>query len=192
VLRDLAPDALLDTYECERAPHAQAVIELAIEMGKLICVADPSEAVARDEALIAAYDGSLTEVPPFPPITEGVILAGTPFAGELFVQGEVEHRGQRARFDDVFGTGWRLVTLAEPAIDGELESWFAAIGGLTVPVGCGTPPVLDVDGTYRKWFADHGVAAALQRPDFTLFGTAREPAQIPDLLHALRELLQFA
>src|SRR4029078_7770813 len=61
VLRDLAPDSLLDTYELERGPHARAVIELAIEMGKLICVADPEQAAARDQALIAAYDGSLTD-----------------------------------------------------------------------------------------------------------------------------------
>lgn len=196
VLRDLAPDALLDTYRRERAPHTQAVIELAIEMGKLVCAADLTEAAARDEAFIAAYDGSLTEVPPFPPITEGVVLAGSRFAGQLFLQAEVEHRGQRARLDDVLGAGWRLVTLAEPAIDGELESWFAGIGGLTVPVecgaGCGTLSVVDVDGAYRKWFADHGVVAALQRPDFTLFGTASDVAQIPALVHALRDVLQVA
>ena len=41
-------------------------------------------------------DGSLTEVPPFPPIAEGIVLAGSPFAGELFVQAEVEHSGRSA------------------------------------------------------------------------------------------------
>ncbi len=192
VLRDLAPDVLLDTYRSERAPHTQAVIELAIEMGKLVCAADPNEAAARDAALIAAYDGSITEIPPFPPITDGIVLAGSQFAGELFVQAEVEHRGQRARFDDAFGAGWRLVTVAEPVIDGELESWFAGIGGLVVSVGCGTPSVVDVDGAYRKWFAEHGVVAALQRPDFTLFGTVTDVAQITGLLHALRAVLQPA
>jgi hypothetical protein len=190
VLRDLAPDPLLDNYGLERAPHTQAVIELAIEMGKLICVADPGEAAARDEALIAAYNGSLTDVPPFPPITGGIVLAGSPFAGELFVQGEVEHRGRRARFDDAVGAGWRLVTLAETAIDDQLASWFAGIGGLVVPIDGGAGSVIDVDGTYQKWFADHGVAAALQRPDFVLFGTAAEPAQVTALVHALREKLQ--
>jgi hypothetical protein len=192
VLGNLAPDALLDTYRLERAPHTQAVIELAIEMGKLVCTADPNEAAARDEFLIAAYDGSLTEIPPFPPITEGIVLAGSQFAGELFVQAEVEHLGQRARFDDVFGAGWRLVTLAEPVIDDELRSWFAGIGGLIVSIGCGTPAAVDVDGAYGRWFADHGVVAALQRPDFALFGTATDVAQTTGLLHALRDVLQSA
>jgi len=190
VLRNLAPDALLDAYGLERAPHTQAVIELAIEMGKLICVADPGEAAARDEALIAVYDGSLTDVPPFPPITEGIVLAGSPCAGSLFAQAEVEHCGRRARFDDAVGAGWRLVTLVEPSIDDQLAAWFAGIGGLVVPIDSGAGSVIDVDGSYRKWFADHGVVAALQRPDFVVFGAAAEAAEVTALVRALRETLQ--
>jgi hypothetical protein len=190
VVRDLAPDSLLDTYGLERGPHARAVIELAIEMGKLICVADLAEAAARDEALISAYDGSLTDVPPFPPFTEGIVLADSPFAGELFVQGEVELDGRRVRFDDAFGAGWRLVTVGEPAIDVELGDWFAAIGGVIVPFGGTNRPAVDAGGTYGAWFADHGVFAALQRPDFVLFGTARDAAGSADLLRSLRAALQ--
>jgi hypothetical protein len=190
VLRELAPDALLDTYGLERGPHVRAVVELAIEMGKLICVADPAEAAARDEALISAYDGTLTDVPPFPPFTHGIVLAGSPHGGELFVQGEVEQQGRRARFDDAFGAGWQLVTLGEPDIDDELRAWFAGIGGGVVPVGCTGPSAFDADGTYQQWFADHGVVGALQRPDFALFGTAEDEARIADLVRSLRQALQ--
>jgi 2-polyprenyl-6-methoxyphenol hydroxylase-like FAD-dependent oxidoreductase len=192
VLGDLAPEALLDTYAMERSPHAQAVIDLAIDMGKMICVADPAEAAARDEAFFATYDGSLTEIPPFPAITEGIVLPGTPAAGELFLQADVEVDGTRGRFDDVVGAGWRLVTIAEPTLDDEIARWFAAIGGRVVTMGCGSSPVRDVDGAYGKWFADHGVVAALQRPDFALFGTATESARIPTVLHALRDSLRSA
>jgi len=185
VLRGLAPDALLDTYTAERLPHTRAVIELAIEMGKMICTADPAEAAPRDEALLAAYDGSLTEIPPFPPHTEGVVLAGSPGAGELFLQAEVEHPGGRARFDDVVGAGWRLVTVAQPRIDDDLAAWFTAIGGVIVPIA-GDGGIVDVDGAYAAWFAGRGVVAALQRPDFVLFGTAADAEEIPVLLRALR------
>jgi hypothetical protein len=190
VLRELALDALLDTYGLERGPHAQAVIALAIEMGKLICVADPAEAAARDEALISAYDGSLTDVPPFPPFTHGVVLAGSPYAGELFIQGEVEQEGRRVRLDDAIGAGWQLVTLGEPAMDDELGAWFARIGGVVVALGCSSAAAVDVDGTYRKWFADHGVVGALQRPDFVLFGTVEDGAGTADLVRSLRDALQ--
>ena len=38
-----APDALLDTYQLEREPHAQAVIDVAVDFGRLICVLDPAD-----------------------------------------------------------------------------------------------------------------------------------------------------
>ena len=60
VLRDLAPDAPLDAYGIERGSSRRTLIQLAIDMGKLICVADPDEAAARDAAFIAADDGGLT------------------------------------------------------------------------------------------------------------------------------------
>ena len=80
VLRGLAPTRC-STRMVRAWPAHAAVIELAMEMGKLICVADPAEAAARDEALISAYDGGLTDIPPFPPFTAGIVLAGTPHAG---------------------------------------------------------------------------------------------------------------
>ena len=189
VLRNLAPDALLDTYGRERGPHAQAVIELAIEMGKLICVADADAAAARDLSFMSGYDGGLTEVPPFPPFSDGIVLAGSPHAGELFVQGEVEHDGRRLRFDDAFGSGWSLVTLGAPALEPELSDWFAGIGGRVVALGGPGPDATDADGTYGKWFADRGVVAALQRPDFMLFGTAAQLSEVRDLVRSLQAAL---
>ena len=38
-----SPDPLLDTYGPERAPNMQAVIELAIDMGRMVCACDPEE-----------------------------------------------------------------------------------------------------------------------------------------------------
>ncbi|MDQ6785179.1 MAG: hypothetical protein M3063_17455 [Actinomycetota bacterium] len=44
----------------------------------------------------------------------------------------------------------------------------------------------DPDGTYAAWFADHAVAAALQRPDFHLYGTAGDGTGVGALLAHLR------
>ncbi len=49
--------------------------------------------------------------------------------------------------------------------------------------------VVDVDGVYSAWFEAHGVVAALQRPDFAVFGTAQEPGDVDGLLVALRDAL---
>ncbi len=188
VLRGVAPDSLLDTYGPERAPNMQAVIELAIDMGKMICASSPEEVSDRDEMFLAAFAGSLTDIPPFPGINEGVILGGSPQAGELFLQAEVERGGVRARFDDAVGAGWRLVTDGQVAVDRTLAEWFTSIGGAVVAVG-GESGLSDLDGAYARWFAEQGVIAALQRPDFVLFGTAEAPSDVDDLLRALREQL---
>jgi hypothetical protein len=186
VVRGLAPDALLDAYGRERGPHAEAVIELAMGMGKLICVADLDEAAARDEAFVATYDGRVTEVPPFPPITDGVVLGGSPGAGELFIQGRVEGPAGRMRFDDAFGAGFRLITTTEPSVDDDTSAWFASIGGRVVTLGRGDRTAVDADPAYRTWLADHLAVAVLQRPDFAVFGTAATPSDVAPLLRGLR------
>ncbi|MEJ7584279.1 MAG: bifunctional 3-(3-hydroxy-phenyl)propionate/3-hydroxycinnamic acid hydroxylase [Acidimicrobiales bacterium] len=173
VLGGHAPDLLLDTYGEERAANACAVIAFSMVLGKIICVDDLGEAEQRDAAMTAAVpETGLAAVPPLPGIGAG-LLDDTPHAGRLFIQGQVGRDGRRGRFDDIVGTGWRLVGRAghEPVIDAELAAWFAGIGGQIVTVGAGGE-LDDPDGGYATWFADHDVIAALQRPDFYLYGTA--------------------
>jgi hypothetical protein len=121
-----------------------------------------------------------THAPPLPGIETGIIDPGSPHAGTLFVQGSVGGR----LFDDVHGTGWRLVTLGseQAALHPETSRWFASIGGRRVAVS-GDDPV------YGRWFAEHSCAAALQRPDFYLYGTAAGPAEAAGLLDHLRTRL---
>jgi flavoprotein hydroxylase len=46
VLRDRADEGVLDTYPTERVPDVRTVIDFSIELGQVICVADPVEAAA--------------------------------------------------------------------------------------------------------------------------------------------------
>jgi hypothetical protein len=147
-------------------------------------VPDPAEAAARDEAMAAAYEGGTSDAPGLPGIASGIVHAGTPLAGELFPQGIVD--GQL--FDDVYGTGWRLVTLepnARNALDDALLEWFATIGG----------EVIDDAGRAENlatWCAAHDVRWALQRPDFYLFGVARDRSGAEALLADARRQLVLA
>ena len=86
-------------------PGARRAIEFSVDLGKVICVADPDEAAARDEAMAAAVTAELQEAPDLPGIDTGVIHRDDPHAGRLFGQGTIDGRG----CDDVHGTGWRLV-----------------------------------------------------------------------------------
>lgn len=66
VLDGRADPTLLATYEEERRPSACAAIDFSIELGRVICIPDPAEAAARDEAMAAAYDGGVSDVPACP------------------------------------------------------------------------------------------------------------------------------
>ena len=93
----------------------------------------------------------------------------------------MQGRTDGALFDDVHGAGWRLVT-TDPdgaSLDPATAAWLESIGGHVVVLA-------DPDPTYRRWFADHEVTWALQRPDFYLYGTATGLAGAEHLLGRLR------
>ncbi len=177
VLAGNAGDALLDTYETERLPSAQAAIDFSMELGKVICVPDPAEAAARDEAMAAGVGDEPEPAPGLPNIAAGFIDPHAPFAGMQFVQGCDGGK----RFDDVYGVGWRLVLLGADvdAIDRDARAWFESIGGRVVAL-------TDPDPEFVAWFAKHDATCALQRPDFYLYGTAADAAAATTLLTDLR------
>jgi flavoprotein hydroxylase len=187
VLSGHAGPALLDAYELERRDNVRAVIDLSMALGRVICVTDPDEAAARDAAM-AGGAGQAEAPPPLPGVTAGVVRDGDPLAGRLFVQGRVPGPGGPALLDDLVGVGWRLVaTAATPPqpLPVAVGAWFRDLGGEIVVVAAAD----DLDGTYAEWFAAHGVAVALQRPDFHLFGASADAAGAPALLADLRATL---
>jgi hypothetical protein len=105
------------------------------------------------------------------------VHAGSPHAGQLFIQGRTNGRP----FDDVHGAGWRLVTIddAPLTLDTDLATWFDSVGGRVVPLH-------QPDGDHTRWFAAHDTTWALARPDFHLYGTATSAAAASALLAELR------
>ena len=194
VLRNAAPEALLDTYERERVPHVRAVIDFSMALGKVICIADPAEAAGRDAMMTAALaSGAQATPPPAPTIGPGVLRADDPHAGKLFPQGRVRTAdGREGWFDDVVGGGWVLIgrnmdPLAR--LEAGVAAAFRSIGGIAVAVGP-QGAIRDLDATYARWFAATGADAVLQRPDFYAYGAFESSdalrKEIPALLSALR------
>lgn len=174
---------LLDTYGQERLPSARQAIEFSMELGKVICVPDVDEAAARDVAMAAAVTDELAVAPDLPGIATWLIAPDRPHSGSLFGQGTVDGTG----FDDAHGVGWRLVTInpdidREGAIDPAAREWFESIGGRVVTL-------VDPDATYARWFSEHDTTAALQRPDFHLYGTATSAGDVSAMLHELHRHL---
>jgi len=108
---------VLDTYASERIPQVRQVVELSIELGKVICVPDRVAAAARDAAMIAAAKDRGPAPPlPTPAIGPGVLVDGDPCAGHLFIQGEVRRGKAAGLFDDVVGRSFTLLSpVGDPA-----------------------------------------------------------------------------
>jgi 3-(3-hydroxy-phenyl)propionate hydroxylase len=193
VLRGRAGEGLLDTYTSERAPHVAAMIDTSVALGRIICVADPREAAARDARMIAeARERPDPLAAPLPAIGDGCLARGTAAAGALFVQDLVRRGGVAGRFDDVVGRGFALISpCGDPAaaLDAADARYFASLGGFTAHVGA-TAPIEDLRGGYARWFGQYGVELALVRPDFAVFGTAPTLAGAPALVAALRQQLE--
>jgi 3-(3-hydroxy-phenyl)propionate hydroxylase len=191
VLRGRADPALLDTYQAEREPHVRAVIAAAIAAGRYICERDSGVARKRDETLRAAMGqpapASASDL--IPPIRAGIIDENgkeRPGTGARFIQPFVDFGGRRVLLDDATGGGFVLLASSADVVanlaEAELES-FGRIGGQTLVIG---EAVADSDGDLVAWFAAHGAVAVLLRPDFYVYGIARDAVDLARLMAALR------
>ena len=136
VLDGSADDRLLDSYQLEREPHARAVIDAAVAVGQLICMLDPDEARARDEALLADYRGESTAPDFIPPLGPGPCVG--PGGGGLSPQPRVGG----VRLDDRAGTGFLLCTDVPVDPSGAAAVWWEGHG--VVLDARSTPEVADL------------------------------------------------
>jgi 2-polyprenyl-6-methoxyphenol hydroxylase-like FAD-dependent oxidoreductase len=185
VLRGSAGVSLLDSYTSERLPHAQALVDQSLAMGKVSCERDPVAAAQRDRALRAAGG---VEPWPFPALGPGLghVDEGISpsLVGQLSVQGMVERFGRSGRFDDVVGRGFSLIIddgSGEGLAPGTRAA-FEAIGGRIAALGAN---VSDADGALTAWLQAHGAAAVLVRPDFYVFGAVARVADVAALVDDL-------
>jgi 2-polyprenyl-6-methoxyphenol hydroxylase-like FAD-dependent oxidoreductase len=191
VLTGKADDMLLDTYQAEREPHVRFITEKAIELGRVQTMRDPVRARERDERLLARR--SANQGPDklrYPGLTGGLVTGG----GEFFPQGVVRADGVKVLFDDVVGSGWCIV--AEPGLldtlpTARLATWKAFGGRIATIAGPQNAAALDdVDGTYARWFAAHSCSVAVIRPDWYVYGTARDGRELVALLDRLDRSLK--
>ena len=157
ILAGRADKSLLSSYQTEREPHVRAMIDLAVMMGKVVCVTDPDVALARDKNLIEArqVNGDASGAIPNPKLVTGLLQAKNQIAGELFPQ--FTHQNNRS--DDVFGQGAWLI--------GESDG----IDGSTLrAAGVGVPSLSSFSSLVSQWLDDKGYSAVLVRPDRVIFG----------------------
>jgi 3-(3-hydroxy-phenyl)propionate hydroxylase len=149
-----ADDALLDTHQAERAPHAAALVRIALLLGRLMTGGGERAALLRRAVLagvrraprLAAFAAN-SRTPllrPGPLVRRAQVAPGSPVGG-LLPQPPIAGGG---RLDDVLGPDWAVLTAGGPVPAG----W----PGRVVPVGGLGSPELE------RWLRGRSV---LVRPD---------------------------
>jgi 3-(3-hydroxy-phenyl)propionate hydroxylase len=194
VVRGELGPRLLDTYEVERAPHAWALIKMALRIGAFMQPKSRLSAVLMQGALRVAslYPPARDYVlqlkfKPKPRFNEGFFVPDVSpqwlsseavRAGQLMVQPQVElPGGERVLLDDVLGYGFACI--GWHAQQGALAALAEAFAGIPLrvlllvrqnePFPPAAPPgctiVRDSDGVLEKLLSESRAKGMLLRPD---------------------------
>jgi 3-(3-hydroxy-phenyl)propionate hydroxylase len=175
VIKGAAPDHLIDTYEQERKPHAVAVIEAAIRIGRVICELDPGKAAERDRHLLANDPLTHKELAfALPRLTPGPLILKN--GGSLFVQPMIG----ATRLDTIVG-GRFLVFARRAAALGNSADWWRD----TVNAMIATPADLDARALV-EWLDRHKADVVIVRPDRYVLGAAHD---LDELTKAVKDML---
>ncbi|MFF4120494.1 bifunctional 3-(3-hydroxy-phenyl)propionate/3-hydroxycinnamic acid hydroxylase [Streptomyces sp. NPDC001714] len=210
VLAGRAGDALLDTYDTERRPHAQAMIDLSVRLGRVVMTTDSGRARVRDMCVRAALRSRrgrryLTEMRyrPDTRVTTGAVVPtdgpGQALTGTLLRQPFVLHGSgcTTTRLDDLLGPGWSLLGIGLSDDD-----WTAVTAAglpdaryVDVVLGDRAPrergrwaAVADRDGALDAYLASLPGHLLLVRPD-RLIAAVFTPGQADHVARALARLL---
>lgn len=190
VMKGNADDTLLDTYQLERKPHADQIIDISTHLGSIVCVADPKKAAERDRSY---KDGSATPPPDFPYLLDGLIDKANDtvsLAGKLAPHARITYEGQTGWMDERIGMGFTVLLRGQRVTD------VLSTGEISALIRLGTNFVEfsangksgnahDLDGKLSAFFDRHGIDALLVRPDFYIFGAVKDVSSLPSCVDRL-------
>lgn len=188
VLRGQLGEGVLDSYQAEREPHARALVQLAINMGRVMMPTSPLQArlvqgAFRAAALVPAVQAYFAEMKhkPKPFYRTGFLTpSAAPLVGRMLPQPLVERVDRsRVRLDEVLGAGFALVAHGPDAerVLAEITAYAAPFDGARIavlpswqnpdplPPAAGACVVRDVAGLLAKTMPDNATTLLLVRPD---------------------------
>lgn len=195
---------LLDSYETERSPHAWALIELAMMMGKIMMPTSTRQAALVQNAFrlaslvppVQAYFAQM-KYKPKPFYHDGFLAGdgGLALAGRMLPQPWLELRDRsKLRLDAAAGAGFALIAIGEDAQQMAAATDVAAIGlgdmpriaitpqkiALDVAVHAGVVEGRDIDGVLGALTSRAKNMLVLLRPDrYVAVAMKIEKAQTP-------------
>lgn len=182
VLGGSAAEPLLDSYQAERAPHAETMIRAAVRLGRAMTGGQDGVAALRRVLVRAvltlpgAQSRALRALPtrfPAGPLVDRR-RHRRDLAGTICPQPPVRVDGRQVLLDEILGDGFAL--LCDGPVDRALADQARHAGARTVRLGTDLDADGDGDGGLQAWLRRGGAAAALLRPDRVVLATARRPA----------------
>ena len=198
VIKGLAADSLLDSYEQERRDHAKAMINLSVLAGHVLAPPKRWQGTLRDGVswllnYLPPVKRYFVEMrfKPMPQYTQGALIVpnqkGSP-VGKMFIQPKVlTDAGTTVLLDEVIGENFAIIAWGcDPTwgLTAEQIAQWKALGTrfiqvlpdvqLRVPSDAG-PDVIrvgDCTGRLKEWFALGTSSIALVRPDRFVAGLA--------------------
>lgn len=215
VIKGLAADSLLDSYEQERRDHAKAMINLSVLAGHVLAPPKRWQGTLRDGVswllnYLPPVKRYFVEMrfKPMPQYTRGALIVpsekGSP-VGKMFIQPKVlTDAGTTVLLDEVIGENFAIIAWGcDPTwglTPAQITQW-KALGTrfiqvlpdvqLRAPSDAG-PDVIrvgDSAGRLKEWFARGSSSIALVRPDRFLAGLAI-PQTIDQTCEALARALK--
>jgi len=194
-VRGAADDALLDTYEQERRPHAVNMINATVMMGRVFLSRIRPLAAVRNWLLRWAFRIPRTrrmlrnyEFKPKMVLEQGCLAGGrrrkrTAAEGSYLPQPRVGlASGATVLLDEALGMRFAVLVLGnadEPVLQ-SAEALAAQLGGVCLrvlpvarPVETRTGDVVDLEGKLFAWFSLHEADAVVVRPDRYVYGASR-------------------
>ena len=172
VLRGQAGDALLDSYQTERAPHVREYIELALRLGGLINTKAMGAAVPAS-ALNGERPARMESIKP--PLGPGLAAGWTELTGRLAPQPLL---ADGTRLDE--RVGGRFAALLRPSFAATLPP-----GLLERLAGADVAVVADDASELQGWLRAVEAQAVLLRPDRYVLGAARTLQEMEALAAAV-------
>ncbi len=172
VLRGQNDDALLDTYETERAPHVREYIELAVRLGGLINT-KAMEAAVTGSVLAGGEAARMNSIKPR--LGPGLATGWNGLAGQIAPQ---PHLADGTKLDD--RVGYRFAALLQPDFAAGLPTeTLDRLADREIMV------VTDDAPEQQAWLRAADAAAVLVRPDRYVLGAAHSLQELNALVAAI-------
>jgi 2-polyprenyl-6-methoxyphenol hydroxylase-like FAD-dependent oxidoreductase len=188
LVRGEGNESLLDDYTAERSAQVEQIVEETVAAGRLICTSDRDQSAQRDVEMKRSAAQLIRQARSHWPLRGGT-LQDDGIGGSLGLQGKVGTQMRTALLDDVISPP-AFVLLGRDRDPLELlspmhrEAWQRLRGH---SAHFGPSGLRDAEGKYAQWFERLNVSAVVIRPDFQVFGGARDPHATDGLIHDLAQ-----